>query len=100
MVGPSAGWLAVPLPRLCVLDRYLPDVDGIYVLRTMKQDAVLSRVPVVVFGKGPDRGWVDTAYSAGAASCITVPESGRARSDWCARLLEYWFSTSVDPAVL
>jgi CheY-like chemotaxis protein len=56
-------------PRLVVLDYSMPDIDGITVFRTMKADARLRDVPVVMFSAfdGPTR---DEALREGMAAYV------------------------------
>jgi len=61
------------MPRLILLDLKMPKVDGIEVLRRIKQDPELSLVPVVMLtSSAEERDIVDT-YRLGANSYIVKP---------------------------
>ena len=61
------------MPRLILLDLKMPKVDGIEVLRRIKNDPELSLVPVVMLtSSAEERDIVDT-YRLGANSYIVKP---------------------------
>ena len=63
---------AVP-PDLLLLDMHLPDISGLEVLRQMKQDPVLARVPVVVVSADATSMTEQEALQAGALGYVTKP---------------------------
>lgn len=61
------------VPKVILLDLKLPKVDGIQVLREIKADALLKKIPVVVLTSSKeDRDIVD-AYELGVNSYIVKP---------------------------
>ena len=86
-----------PRPRLILLDLNLPGTDGRQVLASIKADADLRRIPVVVFSTSRDERDIEACYRAGANSYVQkpvdLPEFRRA----LASLREYWFDTVVLP---
>ncbi|MBW4492923.1 MAG: response regulator [Oscillatoria princeps RMCB-10] len=77
-MGASDGQTALVLakqsqPALVLLDICMPDVDGIEVVRRLKQDPQTANIPVVAItglAKAEDR---DRILAAGCADCITKP---------------------------
>lgn len=86
-----------PRPRLILLDLNLPGTDGRQVLASIKGDAELRRIPVVVFSTSRDERDIEACYRAGANSYVQkpvdLPEFRRA----LASLRDYWFDTVVLP---
>jgi CheY-like chemotaxis protein len=71
--GPFAARGVESDPQVILLDLKLPKVDGIEVLRAVKGDPILRRVPVVVLtASKQDRDLVD-AYDLGVNSYIVKP---------------------------
>jgi len=61
------------LPIVVLLDIKMPKVDGVEVLRAMKSDAKLQRIPVVMLTssrQGPD---VEECYRIGANAYVVKP---------------------------
>ncbi len=66
-VDPSAS----PRPDLILLDFNIPRVDGKEVLRTIKGDAALKDIPVVVVSSSSREEDVTYAHNAGASAYIS-----------------------------
>ncbi len=65
-----AGRDARKQPRLVVLDMHLPRVDGIAVLKAMRDDPLTQSVPVVMLSGSSERAELDRCYEAGANSVV------------------------------
>jgi CheY-like chemotaxis protein len=63
----------VPQPGLILLDVKLPKVDGHKVLRQIKDDPELQRIPVVMLTTSACEDEVNEAYRMGANSWVTKP---------------------------
>ena len=61
------------LPTLILLDLRLPRVDGLEVLRELKNDARLKRIPVVVLTTSNADADVRGAYDRGASAYLVKP---------------------------
>lgn len=64
---------ASDVPYLLLLDIRMPQVDGIEVLRQIKQDPELRKVPVIILTTTDDPREVERCHSIGCASYIVKP---------------------------
>ncbi|MFA5371373.1 MAG: response regulator [Sideroxydans sp.] len=64
-----------PLPRLILIDLKLPKLIGLAVLRTLRMDQRLHRVPIVVYSQNHEPKDVVLAYQVGANSFVQKPQS-------------------------
>jgi CheY-like chemotaxis protein len=55
-----------PLPRLILLDLKLPLKSGLEVLKWIREQPLLKRIPVIIFTSSLDRSDVNGAYDLGA----------------------------------
>ncbi len=62
-----------PLPIVILLDLKLPKVDGLEVLRHVKNNSVTRAIPVVVLTSSAENRDITEAYSIGANSYIVKP---------------------------
>ena len=61
------------LPTLILLDLNLPDMSGVDVLRKVKADPVLKRVPVIMLTTTDDKLEIQRCYDLGCNVYITKP---------------------------
>lgn len=57
-------------PRLVILDMRLPKLDGVAVLKAMREDPLTQSVPVVMLSGSSDKAELDRCYEAGANSVV------------------------------
>jgi len=60
-------------PSLILLDMHLPDIDGLELLRHLKDDPDLGSIPVVVVSADATAAHIEAALTAGAAHYVTKP---------------------------
>jgi CheY-like chemotaxis protein len=63
----------VSLPDIIVLDLNLPKIGGMHILDTIKKDADLKKIPVIVLGTSNEAGEVKKAYDSHANCYIVKP---------------------------
>ncbi|MGB7759549.1 MAG: response regulator [Bryobacteraceae bacterium] len=71
--GTYAGAQSSPRPNLILLDLRLPKVDGLEVLRRIKADDDLKRIPAVVLTTSDAESDMVNAYTRGAGSYLVKP---------------------------
>src|SRR5690242_9719278 len=64
---------ALDTPYLLLLDIRMPQVDGVEVLRQVKQDQELRKVPVIMLTTTDDPREVERCHTIGCASYIVKP---------------------------
>lgn len=81
-----------PVPHLMLLDLNMPRMGGREVLRAMRADEKLQRIPVVVLTTSDVEADIETSYNLGANSFITKPVDIDQFIDAIKALGNYWFS--------
>lgn len=80
---------------LIILDLNMPRLGGLEVLRRLKSDKQLSRIPVFVLTTTDDPVELDRCYSLGASACIVKPVDYTAFSDTVQRLGQFLLTASI-----
>lgn len=80
---------AIP-PLVILLDLKLPKVDGLTILRRMKEHPRLRSIPVVVLTTSSEDGDMRAAYQLGVNSYIVKPVSFDKFMDVAAQIELYW----------
>lgn len=65
----------MPEPKVVLLDIKLPKVDGLEVLKYLREHRHTSNLPVVIFSSSQEARDLQAAYKTGANSYLTKPES-------------------------
>lgn len=86
-----------PRPGIILLDLNLPGTDGRQVLRTVKADASLRKIPVIVLTTSRARQDIERCYADGANSYIQKPVDMAGFVNAISRLKEYWFEVALLP---
>ncbi len=84
---------AAPRPALILLDLNMPKKDGREVLKEIKSDANLRRIPIVVLTTSNNDEDIKRSYDLGVSGYITKPVSLDALVEIMATLYQYWFET-------
>lgn len=85
------------LPGLILLDLNMPGVDGRTVLKHIKDDGRLKRIPVIVMTTSDDDRDVSACYAAGANSYVKKPVDLDGFFEAVRRLKEFWIEIAVLP---
>ena len=78
------------IPKVILLDMKLPKMNGLDVLRIIKQDERLCVIPVVIVTSSSEDPDIKTAYELGANSYVIKPVEFNAFLDAMSRLGLYW----------
>jgi len=85
-------------PLLVLLDLRLPKIDGIEVLRTVKQTRALADIPVVVLTTSDSETDVTRAYENSVNSYLVKPDDYLTLDAMLKDLGVYWFEWNVQPS--
>ena len=86
-----------PRPGIVLLDLNLPGTDGRQVLRVVKADPSLKKIPVIVLTTSRARQDIEKCYADGANSYIQKPVNLEGFVQAIARLKEYWLEVAILP---
>jgi CheY-like chemotaxis protein len=86
-----------PLPQLILLDLKLPKVDGLSVLRTLKEDRRTRWMPVIVLTSSKEDRDLTASYDLGANSYIQKPVDFQQFRETVATLALYWLRVNQAP---
>lgn len=84
-------------PKVVLLDLKLPKVDGIEVLRAIRNDERTRRLPVVIMTSSKEQQDVIRSYDLGANSYIVKPVDFENFSKAVAELGHYWLLINQEP---
>lgn len=79
-----------PWPAVILLDLKLPRVDGLEVLKRLKEHRQLHAIPVVIMTSSKEEGDVKSAYQLGANSYIVKPVDFDKFMEVAAQIELYW----------
>lgn len=83
-------YAAKSLPHLVLLDIKMPKVDGLEVLKELKETPELKAIPTVMLSSSERPEDVDATYRLGANSYVTKPSNSSGLRDGVRRLGAYW----------
>ena len=78
------------IPRLILLDLNLPRMSGIEVLRAIKANEQLRRIPVIVISSSQFQSDIAGAYDSGASLYVRKPNDLDALEDLIAAIAKAW----------
>ena len=87
----------LPAPSLVLLDLNLPRLDGRAVLRAIRADPALRRLPVVVLSGAAEPGDVAAAYDLGANAYVTKPPDLDAFLAAARTIVAFWGEVATLP---
>lgn len=85
------------VPDLILLDLRLPRVDGLTILKAIKEDDTLKKIPVVIMTSSNAEKDVQTAYQYHANSYITKPIEFLDFTRMMEDLGYYWIGWNMNP---
>lgn len=86
-----------PPPDLLLLDINMPGMDGLTMLKELKADPALRKVPVIMLSTSDSPQDIRKCYDSGAASYLTKPGTAEDFKEILGSLLSYWRTVSVLP---
>jgi CheY-like chemotaxis protein len=84
-------------PNLIILDLNMPFRDGKEVLREIKEDNVLKRIPVLVLSTSSNEAIIDKCYELGANTYIVKPLSFERLLKVVEQIKSYWLQIASLP---
>ncbi|HEY5973465.1 MAG TPA: response regulator [Geobacteraceae bacterium] len=85
------------LPHLVLLDLKLPKVDGLEVLRKLREEPRTRTLPVVVFTSSNESHDINDSYRFGANSYIRKPVDYNQFSEAVRLIGQYWLVENLAP---
>ena len=95
--GEFADPAKAPRPNIILLDLNMPGIDGKEVLRMIKSNPDLQKIPVIVLTTSNAEQDIEQCYAAGANSYVSKPVDLVGFIQSVARLTDYWFNVSILP---
>jgi CheY-like chemotaxis protein len=84
-------------PAVVLLDLKMPKVDGIEVLRTLRSDESMKKIPVVILTSSKEESDIVTSYELGVSSYVVKPVNFEQFVDTVSRLGVYWALINEPP---
>lgn len=97
--APFADRRAFPLPNLVFVDLKMPRLDGFEVLRWVRGQPSLRRLPVLVFSSSADFRDVDRAYDLGANAYAVKPSKHDELQSLVLAVESYWLRRNLYPNI-
>lgn len=71
--GPAINMIANEMPDVVILDVMMPDISGLEVLKFMRHEPQLAKIPVIVISAKSMPSDIKTGMDAGASVYLTKP---------------------------
>ena len=97
LFGEPADGIPRPLPQLILLDLKLPKVDGLDVLKEVREHERTRRLPVVVFTSSSEQEDIIKSFDRGANSYVRKPVDFEQFLDATKQLGLYWLVLNEAP---
>jgi CheY-like chemotaxis protein len=88
-----------PLPGLILLDIKLPGIDGIEVLKEIKEDTLLKRIPVIMLTTSEREEDIARSYNHYANSYLTKPVGFKEFEEKIMQIEFYWMILNKPPVL-
>src|SRR5438876_3723658 len=86
-----------PFPDLVLLDLKMPRMDGLEVLRWLRQQPILKRLPVIVLTNSSRQSDAELAYEVGANSYLVKPTRSEDFVKTMRIISDFWLSGPMMP---
>lgn len=93
----AGGNPAGTLPSITFLDLKMPAMDGFQILRRIRAEAVVKRMPVIIFTTSQEETDITTSYDLGANSYIRKPVDFDVFCRQLEAIIEYWLGANELP---
>jgi two-component system response regulator len=88
------------LPSVILLDLNMPILDGRETLRLLKEDPLLSSIPVVILSTSANDEDIQEGYNLGASSYMVKPSEFNTLVDMMRTFNKYWFECAAIPSLI
>ena len=88
-----------PMPGLILLDIKLPGIDGIEVLKKIKEDPLLKRIPVIMLSTSEREEDIARSYNHYANSYLTKPVGFKEFEEKIMQIEFYWMILNKPPVL-
>lgn len=85
------------LPQLVLLDLKLPKIDGLGVLKQVREDSIYKNLPVVILTTSDEEQDIASGYALGVNSYVKKPVDFIEFSEAVKLLGVYWLVLNVNP---
>jgi two-component system response regulator len=77
------------------LDLKLPKINGLEILKEIKRDPILQKIPVIIFTSSKEDFDIKTAYNLGANSYVVKPMDYKSFTETIIAIGNYWINLNV-----
>ena len=95
--GAYAGRYPTDLPRLILLDLKLPQIDGLTVLKRLRQNDLTRRLPIVILTNSNEKPDLFNSYNLGCNSYIQKPVDYNQFLRVLNEIWQYWLVYNSPP---
>jgi CheY-like chemotaxis protein len=96
----AAGVIPNPIPILILLDLKLPGMSGLELLRWLRQQKHLRRIPVLVLTAESNDRYMDAAYDGGANSYLLKSPKPEEVERVVKLITNYWLGLNESPLIV
>ena len=84
-------------PKLIILDFHLPGLNGLEILRALRDNETTRHIPVVILSDLGSSGEMADCLEQGAVSCVQKPGDPKVYKDHVALIVRYWLTVDSRP---